>query len=581
MNLSYHHNTLQKQLINNNCKIVNIIWVDRGILLSIISFIIDNYTKLLDKIIIINNKRYREFLRIIFNQLEFKRFKTKNKKNFYFNIRKIIVKQDVVIDYLQNYNDIIKTNKINLIPWYDTNDPIILYELTDNKLQIKKYKKFIKNFGLCRRGNYNNTIWDLLIERYILIKYNKFNYIFSLDNIFNVLNKYVLNDYTNTLYVPINYTDNLPMQKLYQPIISQQCPRTDFSHVPEIGPAPAAPVRVPFPKMDPTSAPTVLKMVPAPAAPVRVPKIGLSFDPTVPVPKMVPLPKMDPTSAPKIVPAHVPSSIPSHVPSLVPAPAAPVLNVQVHFPKMDPTSVPKIEPAPAPGDVPTPAPVSADILTPAPVPAPADVPTPAQVPVHVPTPAQVPGPAPVPTPTVPVPTPTQVPVPVPADIPADVPADVPVDVPADVPVDVPAAVLTAVPVPADVPADVPVDVPADVHVDGPGPGPAPVPTPAAVPPSIHFPAPRFDRGIPDTVNPNKQKNCQKQISNLIHILTYKLSILNDIFSGIIIPKDKQVITQASLSYNINTKDQAECNVILSNLTKILSNKINILNNILK
>ena len=194
----------------NNCNIVNIVWVDRGILLSIVSYIIDNYTKLLDRTIIVNNKKYREFLRIIFNQLEFKKFKKDSKKNYYFNIRHIIKDQDVIIDYLQNYNDSIKTDKINLIPWYDMNDPIILYEKkkSGNEININKYILYIKNFSSCRRGNYNNSSWDLLMERYIFIKYNKFNYKFSINYTFNLFNKFVLNNYTDTtnnklIYFPI------------------------------------------------------------------------------------------------------------------------------------------------------------------------------------------------------------------------------------------------------------------------------------------------------------------------------------------------------------------------------------------
>lgn len=193
----------------NNCKLVNIIWIERGVLLSIVSFIIDNYTKLLNKTLIINNKKYREFLRIIFNQLKFKKFKKDNKQNFYFNIRHIIKDQDVIIDYLQNYNNKLYTDKINLIPWYDMNDPIIMYEKSNNSLDIDKYKQYIKNFSSCRRGNYNNTSWDLMMERYIFIKYNKFNYKFSINYIFNLLNKFVINNYTDTtnnniIYIPIN-----------------------------------------------------------------------------------------------------------------------------------------------------------------------------------------------------------------------------------------------------------------------------------------------------------------------------------------------------------------------------------------
>jgi len=42
-------------LPNNKCKIINIVWIERGIILSIIYIIIKNYSKLKDKIIIFDN----------------------------------------------------------------------------------------------------------------------------------------------------------------------------------------------------------------------------------------------------------------------------------------------------------------------------------------------------------------------------------------------------------------------------------------------------------------------------------------------------------------------------------------------
>ena len=129
-------------IIPNNCKLVNIVWIERGIILSLISYIIDNYIKLLEKTIIIDNKNYRHFLSIIFNRLKFKEF-TKHKSHyFYFNVRKIIKDQDIIIDYLNN-NEFVYADKINLVPWYDMNDPLIIYERKDDKLSLTKYKIFI------------------------------------------------------------------------------------------------------------------------------------------------------------------------------------------------------------------------------------------------------------------------------------------------------------------------------------------------------------------------------------------------------------------------------------------------------
>jgi hypothetical protein len=197
------------------CNHVNIVWIDRGILLSIMSFIIDNYSVLLDRIIIINNKKYREFFRIIFNQLEIRKFTKKTKKNFYFNIRKIIMPQDIIIDYIHNYDSTLETDKIHLVPWYDSNDPLIMYQIGDNNMNIIKYKEYIQKFSQCRRGNYNNSSWDLTMERNILIKYNRFNYRFSINNIFSLLNKFVIDSYnvinqpnTKIVYVPITSYEN-------------------------------------------------------------------------------------------------------------------------------------------------------------------------------------------------------------------------------------------------------------------------------------------------------------------------------------------------------------------------------------
>ena len=84
----------------NECKIVNVVWIERGILITIIYYILKKYKILLDKILIIDNKRYCKFLKIIFPELKFKTFKKHSSNNFYFNIRKIIKNQDIIIDYL-------------------------------------------------------------------------------------------------------------------------------------------------------------------------------------------------------------------------------------------------------------------------------------------------------------------------------------------------------------------------------------------------------------------------------------------------------------------------------------------------
>ena len=186
---------------------LNIVWIERGILLTLIYYIIKYYDKLLDRTIIISISSYRKILRNLFPKLIFKQYTKHRSKNFYFNIRNIIQKQDIVIDYLNN-SDIIYGKKINLIPWYDMNDILVSYEYDEtNMLYTQRYIQFIKNFSINIRRNYNNMIWDMWIEIEILKKYALF---FSVDinYLFNFINMYVKNNYTNTTntyYVPIHY----------------------------------------------------------------------------------------------------------------------------------------------------------------------------------------------------------------------------------------------------------------------------------------------------------------------------------------------------------------------------------------
>jgi hypothetical protein len=183
-----------------NCKIVNIVWIERGILITIIYYILKKYIILLNKIIIINNKKYCKFFKIIFPELKFSIFKKHIDDNFYFNIRKIIKNQDIIIDYLANYYDVINTNKIKLLPWYDMNDPIIVYQYNSKfKIKIKKYKIFINNFSKCHRANYYNKLWDAFIEYSVLNKYVKFNKKLNIYEFLNLINNFLKSTYTNTV----------------------------------------------------------------------------------------------------------------------------------------------------------------------------------------------------------------------------------------------------------------------------------------------------------------------------------------------------------------------------------------------
>lgn len=185
-----------------NCKIVNIVWIDRGILLIIIYYIIKYYNKLIYKNIIIQNKNYRNILSLLFFKLKFKKFTKHRKNNFYFNIRQTIYNKNIFINYIKNY-EYVNANKIRLIPWYDSNDPIISFRYNKNrKLYINDDINYIRSFSLCKRANINNTYWDIYIEHLI---FNKYYQLFGI-NIYSIFNNYLLSEYIySNLYNKFEY----------------------------------------------------------------------------------------------------------------------------------------------------------------------------------------------------------------------------------------------------------------------------------------------------------------------------------------------------------------------------------------
>ena len=185
-------------LPNNQCKIINIVWIERGILLTIIYYIIKKYKELKKRRIIIDNKRHIKLLKLFFPKLKFRTFKKHKSKNFYFNIRNIIRKQDIIIDYFNNYSNIINTDKISLVPWYDMNDMLISYEYNKNETtDINKYNYFLKNFNQYRRCNYNNMLWDMYMEKYIFNKFYEMNN-YNIDLYIDYFNNFIKSGFTNT-----------------------------------------------------------------------------------------------------------------------------------------------------------------------------------------------------------------------------------------------------------------------------------------------------------------------------------------------------------------------------------------------
>jgi hypothetical protein len=204
---------VNQQILNTKCKIVNTVWIERGIILTILYYLIKKYDLIINKIIIIENAKYRILFKLLFPKLIFEKYEKDNKKNFYFNIRKIIKKQDIIIDYINNYDDFINTSKIKLVPWFDMNDILVSYIYNSNKkMNINKYLNFIINFNKCRRGDYYNNIYDNIMEHKIFNLYLKNNKNININNLNYIINKYIKGNYTNTVN---NYVIPLQEQKIY------------------------------------------------------------------------------------------------------------------------------------------------------------------------------------------------------------------------------------------------------------------------------------------------------------------------------------------------------------------------------
>lgn len=180
------------------CNLFNQVWIDRGIMLTIIYYLTKYYNKIKNKNIIIENKLYRNFAGELFPELLFSKYKKDNPNNFYFNIRKIIKNKDIIIDYLKSYDTTINTKKINVIPWYDANDPIVAYKY-NKKYKAKtpySYLNFMNNFSKCRRENYTNGIvWDVYMENKILKKYSMLKSLVDMQYIYSIFTKYIEKDH--------------------------------------------------------------------------------------------------------------------------------------------------------------------------------------------------------------------------------------------------------------------------------------------------------------------------------------------------------------------------------------------------
>lgn len=194
---------------------------DKGILLGMMYYILKkrNSFKKNKTNIIIDNKKFRQILAVLFYDLEFRR----TGKGFQINIKNN-KQTDLVINNINNL-DKIKTNKAYLLQWYDDSNPIIMYRVSDKKFDLDELKKKIKRFSRWKRyvnygpKNYVTDVcyidgfWDTAREYYVLDRYVNVYQTFSIKKIYEFITYALMHKicYARRVYVP--YPVGIPIYR--------------------------------------------------------------------------------------------------------------------------------------------------------------------------------------------------------------------------------------------------------------------------------------------------------------------------------------------------------------------------------
>jgi hypothetical protein len=180
------------------------IWEEKGIIIGLFAHIIKHYTYLINKTIIINNNLYGSIIKLFFDDLILKKHKKTHHKNVYFiNIKNVIQTEHVHINNLNNFQ-IIHNKRIILLPWYDKDNPIIMFtydekqtanmpQLIDDLTYFEKHIRFTK-FNSPGRTKTNCIIdcWDTYYERKILKKFVKLYPEYNVNQVNETINKILL-----------------------------------------------------------------------------------------------------------------------------------------------------------------------------------------------------------------------------------------------------------------------------------------------------------------------------------------------------------------------------------------------------
>lgn len=181
----------------------NLEWEDKNIILSLFLYLTLNYSIIKEKVIIINHQFYMSIAKEFFFKLTFKhkdKDKYQNKVRIY--IKEISQNSGLYINNIHNFESIYNY-KISLIPWYDIQNPLIMFYKEEGEQIMDKdsvYKSIIKFNKHLRYKNYNVVglnkyrcsvnVWDTYYEIEIMKK-------FCL--LYGMKNPFYINDYINRI----------------------------------------------------------------------------------------------------------------------------------------------------------------------------------------------------------------------------------------------------------------------------------------------------------------------------------------------------------------------------------------------
>jgi hypothetical protein len=264
------------------------IWEEKGIVIGVFAHIIKHHTYLMDKTIIINNDIYGSITKLFFDELTFKKYKKPHHKDpYYINIKDVTKTDNHHINNLNNFQ-IIHNKKITLLPWYDRDNPIIMFtydkdqtaniaKLIDDLTYFEKHIRFTK-FNSPGKTKTNCIIdcWDTYYERKILKKFVRLYPQYSVGQVNDQINELLLypnccnkSAVTNPLG---SYVQNMPIQ---QQIKYVQVPGECKPEIKYIKSDPEIKEVIKYVKSEPEIK-EVIKYLPAPIPlPIPIPKTKL------------------------------------------------------------------------------------------------------------------------------------------------------------------------------------------------------------------------------------------------------------------------------------------------------------------